>query len=390
MQSVIGSVKQQLIQRVRLADGVSRVELARRLNLAPSTVGVYVDRLIEEGYLLEGHKARKAAGRPPTILQLNPQAGEFVGVDFDARQMAATSVDFSQQVLRQEVSQIQSSDSADHVVQRIESAISAVVRPRRLLGIGVAVPGVIDAERGLARHYQYIRGWQDIPLVERLSRKFKVPVFLENNIRAMALAEQWFGLARGISHFICLGIRSGIGAGIVIHGRLHRGHDGLAGEIGGWPADSAEKSQRSGTRRRATLEEVASVKAILQQLAHAIQQGDSTQLTLKRHVVLLEDMLIAAKAGDPLVLQVLSRAARVVGKVIAKLSLLLNPEQVIIAGPLAELTDAFLRPLIEATNKRLEPVHARRPQIVASGFGHFGGALGAAALAVHQWSPVQD
>ncbi len=397
----IAKAESSLVRQVRMRESVSRVELARDLKLAPSTVGVYVDRLIKEQVLQEGRKAQRAAGRPRTILELNPEAGDFIGVDFDARQMVIVAVDFAQQIQQQTVQRLLVSDTATQVMKKIEVAIAAMSRGRRVLGIGVAVPGTIDSQRGVAVHYAYIRGWKNVPLVERLSQRFRVPIQLENNIRAMALAEQWFGEAQGVDHFVCLGIRSGIGAGIVINGQLHRGQDDLAGEIGGWPCEagcgSCESFEPQGrtpsaTRVRrqgefATLEEVASVRSILNQLTVAVRAGTPTCLALKRNQVTLDEMLRGAIDSDPLVLKVLDRAAQAVGRVISQISLLLNPNKVIIAGPLTQLTDAFLQPVAKVVNEWITPLHAKVPHVVASQFGSHGGALGAAALAVHQWKP---
>ncbi|MCC9606171.1 ROK family protein [Blastopirellula sp. JC732] len=382
-QRAIAEAESELIRLVRQTESVSRVELARQLSLAPSTVGLYVDRLVGEGFLQEGRKATSSSGRPPTILELNPEAGHFIGVDFEASQIAITSVDFSQQVLQQEVVRILASDSAARVVEKIEAGIRSINHGSRLLGIGVGVPGVVDHQLGEAVHYQHIAGWQHIPLVEHFTQLFDVPVYIENNIRAMALAEQWFGSARGVSDFVCLGIRSGIGAGVVIDGRLHTGRNGLAGEIGNWPCERPEK----GARELVPLERIASVRAILDQLAKRITGGAKTTLTLKRNRVDLEDMVAAAENHEPLTLEVLESAAGVVGRVIAQISLLLNPEKVIVAGPLAKLTDAFLEPIRQVVYPLSNTKHARAPQIVASEFGMHGGALGAAALAVHQWKP---
>lgn len=373
-----------LIQEVRRQASPSRVQLARRLSLAPSTVGVYVDRLIGEGYLREGRKLQAASGRPATVVELNPEAGEFIGVDFDARHIAATKVDFSQQVRQRTQRAVLAHDSACEVLAKIEDAIGEMAHPRRLLGIGVAVPGTVDSESGVARHYAHIPGWQDVALVEALSRRFRVPVYLENNIRSFALAEQWFGARPAVQNFVCLGIRSGIGAGVFIDGKLHRGTDGLAGEIGSWPC---EVPAQGGATRTDALENVASVSAILARLTHEMASGRATALASPRGRVTLDAMLQAAQAADPLTLRCLADAAHVVGRVIAQFSLLLNPQRVVIAGPLSALQQAFLDPLSQAVDRYAVPQHAKKPEIVAASFGDYGGAIGAAALAVHQWKP---
>src|SRR5881394_2533703 len=107
-------------------------------------------------------------------------------------------------------------------------------RARDVLGIGIGVPGAIDPKNQVALAYAHIKGWKNIPLGETLTKKFKVDVFLENNIRSMALAELWFGQGRGLENFICLGIRTRIAAGIVAGGHLLHGEGNRAGEIGGW------------------------------------------------------------------------------------------------------------------------------------------------------------
>jgi predicted NBD/HSP70 family sugar kinase len=382
-QQAIAGMERSLVQHVRVRDGVSRVELARQLQLAPSTVGLYVDRLIDEGYLLEGNKAPRTSGRPPTLLELNPKAGHFVGVDFDARQIAITLVDFSQRVVEERQATLAS--NAAQVTAQIQELIASISAGRRLLGIGLAVPGVINSRLGVALHYEHISGWRNVSLVQQLTPAFHVPIHLENNIRAMALAEQWFGEARCVEQFVCLGIRSGIGAGVVVNGRLHRGSNDLAGEIGGWPCEAPNGN----TDQVLTLEQVASVRSILAHLTESMKSAATTSLMLRRNVLTLDELLRCAAESDPLTLETLHRAACAVGRVISQLSLLLNPEKVIIAGPLVELEQAFLEPMRETAKRLSLPPHARLPEIVASRFGAFGGALGAAALAVHHWKPVR-
>ena len=196
-----------ILKRVRSSSGVSRVELARHLDLAPSTAGIYVERLIQEGYLEEADKAERESGRPPTLLRLNPERGEFIGVDFEARHIMAVAVDFSDKPLRNAHLLIAESDSAEQVARKIEQAIKKVMPEdeRRLLAIGVGVPGLVDSRNGTALYYEYIPRWQNVPLAATLGKKFGVPVFLENTIRTMALAELWFGQGLGTRDFFCIG-----------------------------------------------------------------------------------------------------------------------------------------------------------------------------------------
>jgi predicted NBD/HSP70 family sugar kinase len=377
-----------VIQRLRLAEGVSRIDLAREMGLAPSTIGSYVERLIADGVLREGKKCQYSAGRPATILELNPQVGQFVGVDFEARQISASAIDFSQESLNHCIVKIDANDSAPTVVRKIKQAIKEVVGAGPpLLGIGVGVPGTVDIGRGIAVHYEFIRGWREIRLGEQLSQMFGVPAYLENNIRAMAFAESLFGRAKEVKNFVCLGIRSGIGAGVVIDGKLHRGLENMAGEIGGWPCPSIEVA--GDVSSPSTLERMASVRAILEQLTEAARSGADTCLRIQPDRPLaIEDIVNAARNDDSLVLGVLGQAAAYLGRTICQINLLLNPEQVIIAGPLAELDKSFLVPIRNVVEQLTPKLHGRVPKIEASQMGEFGGALGAAALAVHHWAPA--
>src|SRR5215470_2675575 len=115
-QKAVANLEAELLKRVRAQEGLSRVDLARQLHLAPSTVGAYVDRLIAEGFLSERQKAERDFGRPPTLLALNPHGGRFIGVDFEAHNLMATVVDFSQHPMRQVHQTIRPSDSVEHII----------------------------------------------------------------------------------------------------------------------------------------------------------------------------------------------------------------------------------------------------------------------------------
>lgn len=367
-----------LIRQLRTHDSISRVELAKRLELAPSTIGQYVDRLIDGGFLKEGRKAEQPLGRPPTVLELNPAAGHFVGVDFEARQVWVIAVNFAQEPLCYRKARIIASDSAERVIKKIVTAIEGVSLDRGpLLGIGVGVPGAIDARHGIGLHYKFIRGWNEIPLRQTLAERFGVPVHLENNIRAIALAEELFGQGRGLRNFICIGIRSGIAAGIVIDGELYTGPGNLAGEIGSWPCGGDS-----------SLEQLVSVTALVERLEREIRTGGLTNLSLKRDRLSPEDIFQAARSGDGLVLDVLRQMGGTIGVVSAQLNLLLNPERIIIAGPLAEFAGAFVQPIRDTLELHGTHPHAATPDIAGSTLGEFAGALGGAALAARHWSPA--
>lgn len=387
-----------ILKHVRASNGISRVELARSVGLAPSTAGLYVERLIKEGFLIETEKAERDAGRPPMLLRLNPEGGEFVGVDFEAANILSVAVDFSDKPLRNARSQIGPKDSADTVVNKIEETIGQVL-PRdskKLLSIGVGVPGLVNSAEGIAVNYKYIKNWSNVPLTRRLTKKFGVPVFLENNMRSMALAELWFGQGLGMRDFLCIGIRTGIGVGMVLNGRLYSGSNHAAGEFGRGrcpviPKAAAEWFTVNDRQSLLgpELQEVASFRAIQKALRRALSAGEKSVLRNRAETVTLADLVCAVQQRDPLTTRIIGAAATCLGWAIGQLALVVDPKKVVLAGPLTALGDVMLKPVRDGAEDVLAAAELSAPEIVNSTMGEFSGALGAAALAVHEWKPVR-
>ncbi|HTU25469.1 MAG TPA: ROK family protein [Pirellulales bacterium] len=364
----VSDLESAMIRLAGARGGISRVELARKMKLVPSTTGIYVDRLLAEGYLQETAVAVRGLGRPPVVLQLNPLAGQFVGVDFDARQVCATAVDFAQQPLGQVRRTIPARATVERVLEVITDTINhvAAAAQHKLLGIGLGVPGPVDTERGISLRYAFLPEWQDVPIGPRMAEHFHVPVSVENNLRSIALAELWAGQGRGLRNFVCLGVRSGIGSGIIINGQLLRGAHNLAGEIGRWACPS--EFNEEGSSSSPTIEDLASLDALLK---------ESTIATVA-------DLLTALDQRQRTVVSLVRRAARVHAWVVHQLATLFDPERIIVAGPLAE-QDVYLSALqggvADFGGAALAAI------LTPSLLGPFAGASGGAALAFQQWKP---
>jgi N-acetylglucosamine repressor len=392
----IANLEAELLRRVRVNESLSRVELARRMHLAPSTAGAYVDRLIKEGFLVERQKAPRDHGRPPTLLSLNPEGGRFIGVDFEAHNIMATIVDFSQKKLREVRNTIRPTDSVEQIIGKIEGSIEELMNRHRhgVLGIGIGVPGIIDPETQTALHYPYIKGWENIPLGQRLRDRFKVPVHLENNIRSMALAETWFGQARDLNNFVCLGIRTGIAAGIVVRRHVLHGKNNLAGEIGDWLCPTAPMQRVNRPEGNAwacgelrPLEEIASAPALLRDVRDELEKSPRTPLHDSKDELTIEKIAAAAEQNDQIVAAVLDRISQTLGWALCHMNSLFNPEKIILAGSLVPLGEHLLSRLRKAASCFCSIPPEQAPMLVNSTLGDFNGALGAAALALHEWTP---
>jgi len=395
--SLTSHLESDIIKRVRSEDGISRVELARSLNLAPSTAGTYVDRLIKLGFLVEQEKAARESGRPPVLLRLNPEGGVFIGVEFEARNIRAVAVDFADRPQRNSYRPVDEGENAAAVMRKIEEAVEEVMPAQKglLLALGVGVPGIIDPVRGIGISYRYIDQWRNVAVRERLGKRFGVPIFMEHSIRTMALAESWFGQGRGLRNFICFGVRSGIGVGMVLDGRLYRGEHFNAGMAGRWRCsirpDTAEWFGASARDASSVeLQEVASARAIPRAVQAAIAAGESSVLKLKRKrgPIPLADIIEAARQRDSLTLRVLEQTAVAIGQAVGRLALLADPARIIMVGPLTQLGEIFLQPLRTEALRAVGETGLAPVEIVNSTMGDFCGALGAAALALEEWKPA--
>jgi predicted NBD/HSP70 family sugar kinase len=383
--ALVAAVEADLLKRLRDHGPVSRIDLARQMKLAPSTIGIYVRRLIGDGYLTEGKQVTRDLGRPAVMLSLNPAGGSFVGIDIEARNIYAVSIDFAQQTLKRLHVELRPAEATvANVFRRVEELVEEVrVADRRFLGLGLGVPGTVDPKRGIALHYEHIAGWNDVQVRDRLTARFGVPVHVENNIRSLAMAERWFGAGRGVGNYLCIGIRSGFGVGIVVDGRLCRGATNAAGEAGRWPTGDAlaAKSNNGVESLRAdgTLESHVAVSGLLKRYAAATG----------RDVPTFGEFAERISRRDARALELLREATSQLGRFLVQVNLLLNPQRIILAGRLPELGDVVLAPLREALEAAGPGSPGHKPELTVSELGEFGGALGAAALTVHEWKPAR-
>jgi predicted NBD/HSP70 family sugar kinase len=384
--AVIADLEGQLIKCVRASDGISRIELSRTMGLSASTVGIYVERLLKDGYLVEGGKMTARRGRPRTVLNLNPGGGEFIGVDFYAGEILATAVNFAQAVVRQGRIPLTGRETADSALKKLAGAIAGVMPPRRrtVLSIGIGCPGPVNTETGVALDYPYIKGFHNVALVAPLQRRFRKPVYIDNTANALALAELWFGDGRDMTNFAAIWDRAGVGAGVVINRQIYRGLGDGAGEIG-----HTRCPVRVGTKRIAwkELDNVASVRAVLAALETQLGKGRASMLSTAPRPLRADAVVEAYQAGDRLARAAITDAVQHLGWALAHFSFAYAPEAIILGGPFAILQSAVVKPTFEIMRDLLKGTGLRPPRLLCSRLGPFSGALGAAALAVDKWKP---
>lgn len=360
------------ILHVRSGKATSRTVLAKALGISPSTIGLYVDQLIAEGWLDESGLNQGPMGRPRRTLQTLPGAGWFAGVEFYAQRVQAVGVDFAGKVVASASEPLADEVKAEQVIQSILSCIAKVAKGMRgrLLSVGLGVPGLVDPEAGVGRHYVFIPDWVDVPVCERIRAQLRVPVILQNNLRAIALAERWFGRGHELSDYVILGPRGGFGVAMVQHGRLVEGARYAAGEIGRWPWPLGD-----GTGQE--LHHALSAPATWRRLARV---SDKTRLPADLRAALAPFAEVSSPERDAV--------CRDFARVIGCLQLLTDTGVFILHGPLTLLGEGFCADIAKAARVIMPALKEGDLKIVPSTLGDDAGALGAASLAMEAWCPA--
>ncbi|HEY2572903.1 MAG TPA: ROK family transcriptional regulator [Verrucomicrobiaceae bacterium] len=369
----------EIIRRVRAHEGLSRVELARVLSVAASTIGRHVDALVGAGYFTETLEPTKEAGRPPTRLRPNPSRGCFLGLDFHAERVFATAVDFAQNELLRMDRPLGGSGGTEAVIEELKTLLREMMDQAKLpvLAAGIAAPGRVDNRRGVVTHYAHIPGFDNVPLAQRLGPVVNAPVFVNNNIRTMALAERWFGEGRACQDLICLGVRIGVNAAVVLDGNLATGHGGLGGEIRGWNCPVYDAATEKWTWDAGfTIEKHASAPAAVARFSE-----------LRGKPATLHEFLGAARNGDEKAILALRGVAAIHGWTISQMVQIVDPELVVLAGPLTTLGQTYLDSVTRIAHQFDSNYHPSVP-ILISELGEQSGSIGATALALERWRPA--
>lgn len=357
--------------RSRRAD--SRSSLSRAMGISPSSAGQHVDQLTAKGFVTESGYGIGKIGRPHRLIHLHPEAGWFAGIEFHAQRVRAVSVDFTGKVITRQYRPLPENPGMADVRQAVGGVLAELTTEvgTPLLAVGLGVPGIVNSQARLALRYSFIRDWKNIRVEDILHVPAGVPVMLDQNLRAIALAERFYGLQARLKNYVVLGARSGFGAAIVQDGQLSAGSRHSAGEIGlwPWPLHGANGSTQE-------LHHALSAVSTWRRLSGAAETAtppDDLEEAFSK--------LAAAPA------RLRKEVAADYGRVIGCMQLMLDPEVFIIHGPLIHLGMEFFRD-ITASAERMMPILRSVPmRIEPTELGDEAGPLGAACLAMENWQP---
>ncbi len=371
-----------VIQALQVLGVTSRADVARHTGLSRSTVSTIVAGLHAEGMVVDRDADGRAAaggGRPPAMIALDPGAGLAIGIDFGKRHLAVAVADLSHELLAEERREMPDDYDAEAGVERAAELVELLLQRAgadtgRVLGVGMGLPGPVHRS-GVVGSSAILPGWAGTYAAELMNERLGMEVWLRNDANLGALAESIWGAGRDVDGLVYLKLATGIGAGIVIDGRLFEGAGGTAGEIGHTSLDETGDICRCGSR--GCLETYASGTAIAGLLTRSLKEPLS-----------LEDVLARALEGDPGCRRALADAGRHIGAAVADLCNLINPERIVVGGSMAIAGDVLLDPLKEAVGLRAIPSAAEDVKIVPGELGARAELLGAVALVLHEAGPA--
>lgn len=366
-------------------------DIVRRTGLAKSTVSAYIDRLQSVGLLREEIPEKGKRRR----LKVAESAGYVVGVMIGQTNMHVALCDLEAEIIESVERPIDLvREGPERVLAQVverarELEARAGLGPSALFGLGVGLPSPVDYGNGVPVNPPVMPGWDRFPVASYLAQEFTCPVFVDNDVNVMTLAERDKGMASEHGHrhgsFMLVKTGTGIGAGIVIDGELYRGAKGAAGDIGHIAIDGNPTVCRCGNV--GCLEAVAGARALAVQAAAAAEAGRSAYLAeeLARGAAITPSLLAhGAAAGDEECIRLIISSGTQIGDVLAKLVNFFNPSMIVVSGSLTRMGERFLASIRESIYRRSTPLATSDLVVKKTSLPETGGMIGAAVLVLDE------
>ncbi|PSL40091.1 MarR family transcriptional regulator [Planomicrobium soli] len=380
MKSVNKSI---ILNKIRTAEPISRAQIAKETSLTPPTVSSIVKELMEQGLVRESVLGHSSGGRKPTMLHIDTDAFYVIGVDAGPENVVCVLTDLTGTILERKSRVLKNPLTNEQFLSELKDAINALLQTseadqEKIIGIGVAMHGVVDVHTGTSL-VAPILNLRNIPIKEVLEQHFNVTVKVENDARAMALGESWFGGHGDADSMVAVNIGRGVGAGIVMNGKLYHGAQGIAGEFGHMAVDINGEVCECGNR--GCLQTFISGTAIAKRAKSRLKEQDGT-LTGK-------DVFELAESGRQDCVDLLQETGHIMGVGLTNLIHVLNPSEIVLGGGVMK-SEKFLMPAaIAAIQQKVLTPEARKTHVTVSRLGDEATVLGAIALLlVELFDPV--
>ncbi|MDP4185240.1 MAG: ROK family protein [Bacteroidota bacterium] len=358
-------------------------DLCRELNASIPTITKLLSELIDDGFVLDFGKVETGGGRRPNIYGLDPESGFFLGVEVKTNSLNIALFDFKKNLVKLVENQAyilqNSHESLDALCDQICVFVNELsIEKEKILGLGVNLSGRVKSETGYS--YSFFH-FEEEPLSKVIESKVGIKTYLENDTRAMAYGEYECGVVTGEKNVLFINLNRGIGLGMFIDGKLYYGKSGFAGELGHIPLFDNEELCHCG--KKGCLETEASGLALENAFVERLKEGSSSSLSKKferNEKITLEDIINAANNEDILAIELIAQIGEKMGRAIALLINLFNPDLVILGGAISAAGDYVRLPLKSAINKYSLSLVNSDTNLKVSKLGERAGVFGACLL----------
>ena len=369
------------------AKPVSRAQLTDGLDYSRGKISTEVGLLIEKGLLAEEGFAQSEGGRRSSLLSIPYSAGLLAAVD-----VGATSIDVALTTLasnivshRNEPADVRSGPRP--ILDKIKEILAELIeeeetRSSDVLSIGIGVPGPVEQASGKLTAPPIMPGWDRFPIRDVFAGEYAAPVFVDNDVNVMALGEHWRGVAKGVDNMIFVKIGTGIGSGIIVNGRLHRGTQGCAGDFGHICVDPDGPVCSCGNN--GCLERMAAAPAIVLEAERCAREGESpalAEILAEKGELTAKDVGQAAARSDYCALSIIRRSGKLIGETLAAAVNVLNPSMIVIGGGVSHIGHTLLAEIRSAVYQRSLPLATRNLPVVMSELDEVAGVVGASVMA---------
>ena len=376
-----------VLNAIRVHGPIARADIARRTSLTAQTVSNITRTLLARGLIVEAERVQDGRGAPSITLRVNPNGAFAIGLDFDQEHLTAVLVDLEgnmRQRLYEEVEVLSPSASFDLMERSFRQILASEdLTPEMIWGVGIGMPGPFDIRQTDSVrptvHPTAFPGWhEDVPVVDILTERLGLPVFLENNATAAAVGERWYGEGKHLRSFFYLFLGSGLGGGLVLNGEPFEGHSGNAGEVGYIPTWESGQAIRGFSRPH------HGIHFNLPRLYRELAKHDVSA----RHP---KDLLAPYTDRNPLLMEWIDAGATKLANLILAVEYLVDPEVIFIGGRLPVPLIEEFRVRVDALlpEMRMEEKHFV-PKLRRATAGEDAAALGVATLPMYaSFAPVQ-
>lgn len=385
--------KKQIIKKLYFGGTLSNAELSVLTKKNLQVTSKAVNQLVAEGSVLEAGFDASTGGRYPQLFSVRPDLCYVVSVAMDQLVTRIVLIDMHNTFIG-EVEEFKLTLSNDpSVLENLamhlnQFILDSGIPKEKIAGIGIGMPGFVDKQKGLNYSFLKVKEGSIVSFLESLTN---LPVLIDNDSSLIALAEFRMGIARAKQNVMVLNIGWGMGLGMILNGEIFRGHDGLAGEFSHIPLFTNNKICSCG--KMGCLETETSLLIILNKVIDGLKQGKLSVLKnlSPDHAEEAVDLIMkAALSGDKFVIEILSEAGYNIGRGIAILVHLLNPQMIVLSGRGSIAGKLWITPIQQALNEYCIPKMAENLEIKVSSLGYKAEILGAASLIMEHYDQLHE